>query len=508
MDNPPNSRRDGVIEALSTLQTIDPLYRPAEFLLGYAYFRRGNANDAICVFEQSVERFEADMKYTIDQLAKEWLIPLRWMGLGKHFAFVRHFNDVFEDSLIALHGGNFVRGTEAWDELKFELGRAADTISSRDFYEAHISALVDNLSKNLPDCPWPAIAAGRTKSDGISQRGAYIALDAVVGPGKIQELDMNLNTLWMECLIQNLNTTLGVPMTPSELIPDASEFIANLLQNSNAARMYFEPHLNDVKLRINERKWEDAGEIVLRLRKMTRSRSQFEFASMLTKPETETWNAWMASLFVPAIGKVRERRKQLREPLYVETVYYLAYSYLIRFDVDGLKMAQERAKKLREERLAPNQSLSLLTACLEVEAYVQLLEQDKHASSGILSPILEWTQKIEKATKMVAQEGEVRAAAYAALGMIQRYERLRQAERERRPPFRFDSSSKERYLYQETAHYRKALECKESATTHCYMAQSLIEQERKENAAQHVRRALLIAPDHVLAKRLADQMPH
>ncbi len=91
--------------------------------------------------------------------------------------------------------------------------------------------------------------------------------------------------------------------------------------------------------------------------------------------------------------------------------------------------------------------------------------------------------------------------------MIKRGERRKQAERQQKNPFSLDSEKRERILYQEAAHYRHALELKESATTHCYIAECLIELDRKDDAALHVRRALLIAPDHLLAKRLAEQLP-
>lgn len=65
---------------------------------------------------------------------------------------------------------------------------------------------------------------------------------------------------------------------------------------------------------------------------------------------------------------------------------------------------------------------------------------------------------------------------------------------------------KSRALYQEIDYYRGALNLLPSPTTHCYVAECRLEEKRLDEARSHLRQALLMAPEHVLANRLAKQI--
>jgi hypothetical protein len=68
-----STQKDAAIDALSAIvASVDPLYRPAEFLLGYMYLNRGDAKNAECVFTRLVERFDDQQRQAELKVREQW----------------------------------------------------------------------------------------------------------------------------------------------------------------------------------------------------------------------------------------------------------------------------------------------------------------------------------------------------------------------------------------------------------------------------------------------------
>ena len=103
----------------------------------------------------------------------------------------------------------------------------------------------------------------------------------------------------------------------------------------------------------------------------------------------------------------------------------------------------------------------------------------------------------------------MRAALHTTLGLADRIERLSDTRRGREArawDFR------QHTVYAEATHFREALNLYETAPTHCYAAQALLDMAAQDRevgpyafaeARAHVERALVLSPLDPLARRLS-----
>lgn len=508
------SRDQGAVEALSAIvEQVDPLYRPAEFLLGYSYLSRGDAKNAAAVFKRLTDRFEEQAKQLVEKLGQEWAAGIRWMRVGKHIRFVREWTAFYVDALTYLHGGTFIRAAEIWQDLKSVLDETSTPEWTRDFREARIDALIHNLDQTLKDGQHlGAIAAGRITSEQYSQAQARRSLDFLLDPHEIWKFDFELSSLNSAIVIEIAERAFAAfgqtgdpPLQASK--PSA---VAEKLGKHRIAEFLLQPGVQRLQSLVKDEKWKEAQEAIRELQRFSRARSPQSFAGVLDNAETESWKGRVAGMFLPALLKVRQHRRELLQPLYVESTYYLAQSMLMSFEAEGLEKALEQAQALRTERLSPHpstreQDLHLLTVCLEIEAGVRLAEI-KPDAPYLFHLDREPRKKLKTAIDDPKRSREVRSAAYMAMGITERDERRKQAQRDLEKNYFVDEEKQALSRNREMDYYRQALEVRPSANTHCYLAECLIASNRRDEARAHVRQALLTAPLHVLGLQLAKDL--
>ena len=177
-------------------------------------------------------------------------------------------------------------------------------------------------------------------------------------------------------------------------------------------------------------------------------------------------------------------------------------------------MSRRKAKDIRKKRLAPQrkgrqQQLYLLLLCTEIEALVRWGEMQPESSAGFELTLLKWEQQqnnaqlksfLPRVAGNEAEDRQVRASACLTLGLLKRRQRAETARRE--GPFG-DRQEQRRSLYRELDCYDAANTLMPQATAFCYAAECLKILGRDADAAAQIRQALLLAPEQVLAKRLA-----
>jgi hypothetical protein len=281
--------------------------------------------------------------------------------------------------------------------------------------------------------------------------------------------------------------------------------------------------IDNLERLLDEGKWQEAHALIEELQQQSMERSDYRLRTLLDDPSLDGRGAWVAGWFVPAVRALRAHRRELRQPLRAESIYHLALAELLSFERSHLLRARARARALRRTRLpgtetsGPAQDLRLLTICLEVNCVARLLEptdginpttsddtadEDWHPVTAAWNVTREWPPMLRRAMQDPARSREVRAAAHTALGLAARLERREQDTEDGR---RFYDVRPNR-LPQEVDHYREALNLHETATTHCYLAECLIEIGSPQEARAHVTRALALSPLHPLARRLLAPM--
>jgi hypothetical protein len=496
------------IDALLVLvHEIDPMYRPAEFLLGYTCLSEGDASGAIGAFTRLVQRFDDELQQHTEELSKQWLAGrLRWTAIAKHIPFVKEWAQFYADAVSFLHGGTFVSASETWSSLKALLDDTSDSSSDKLIKGVNseiITMEIGTLSRLLESESYPAIAAGRAESMDVTQKQARDSLDFILDKHKLSLFDNGLQLLDIDCMLHSFGDDFLDSLNPA----NPAERLNKLLSLPIATIL--ESALNKVKLLIDQKDWLQVRQAIREIRRMTRERSPREFAAVLDNAEIESGKVRIAALFIPALRNARRMRADMRQPLYMESNYYLAQSLLMTFELEGLKGAYEQASTFRRKRLPANlnnkwRDLYMLTLCLEIEALVRWGETEPDSDAGgELSRLQDEVQgKIKAAALDERLDTKVRAAAFTALGMLERWDRRGKARAEAK----YDDLNIDRRggsVYAEVEKYRQALELRESSSLHCYMAEVLLEGERNEDARSHIRQALLLAPKHALANRMA-----
>lgn len=460
---------------------------------------------------------------------------MRWIAIGKKLPFVREWVDYYAnyytDAWTYLNGGRHLRAAEAWDELKADLAAEPQRDLPPDVQKAMVQILLDTISAAIPGAA-PAVAAGMQKSDEMTEEYARNYLDVVLDRSKMSKFNWDLEMLRSQCNSREMDRgTSKIDGAAPPAWTKANECLDKLRQNRMSVLLG--PGLDALETQILHENSGKSGALkeirtlIRQIKRYTNDRDPYLFAAVLDNAEIETWQARIASLFVPAFKHVRKHRQDLRQPLYVESVYYLAQSLLMSFEAERLKTAYQRAKKLREVRLAPNlsereQNLVLLTVCLEIEALIRIAEVKRMPEGRVQLEdplefeesyefdllVEEWDEQLERAATATSRRRDARAATCVALGMISRRTRRENARQRWSSRDELDEEKQLQAWYDEVGHYRKAVELQPAASTHCYIAECLLEPEGKETelnakeAAAHVYEALRMAPDHVLANKL------
>ena len=128
-------KTDAISKLKAIIDDIDPLYRPARFLLGHAHLTRGDATAAVQVFESLMEEFKVTARHSIYKLQTEWPRRLpRMIRLAKRIPGIRLWVKRWAKETTDVMGGSFYQAAVTWAEIKETLLDQSELgIEIRDF---------------------------------------------------------------------------------------------------------------------------------------------------------------------------------------------------------------------------------------------------------------------------------------------------------------------------------------------------------------------------------------
>src|SRR5262249_16876149 len=138
--------------------------------------------------------------------------------------------------------------------------------------------------------------------------------------------------------------------------------------------------LERLKTLLDEKNWPEARQAIGEIERLTRLPSMTRFTTVLNDGEFESWKARVASWFIPPLAHAMPLRADLLQPLHLESAYYLALSLLMKYELDDLNQALQRALAFRQTLPSDERwrRLQLLTLCLEGEARIRYYELSPH----------------------------------------------------------------------------------------------------------------------------------
>src|SRR5450755_1261357 len=125
------------VEAMSDLaRGIDPLYLPAQLLLGYLCLQRGDGEGAAAAFQPLVEGFRREVNLKAALLRGNFTVTPKHLKWFKRSRIVKRWADYYFNVLSYLHGGDYYIAGTVWQHLREELAEKSKRELS-DFDKAH-----------------------------------------------------------------------------------------------------------------------------------------------------------------------------------------------------------------------------------------------------------------------------------------------------------------------------------------------------------------------------------
>jgi hypothetical protein len=492
--------RTGAIKALTALiRDGDPLYRPGEFLLGYTLLSEGDAAGAAAVFSRLVKRFDDEAFQRIRMLAEGWRKEQpTWMRrtVGSRIHFVKEWELKYQDFLLFAHGGPYFAGMDLWERLK-DLLDNPDADRNSATVKSTIDHAVHTLGKLVGELP--AAAVGAMTSLKVSEQKARELLDDIFN---------TLNIMLFRSVLEGVDFGIWSHSVKAGDDSTVSYPSLNELMLLPLGGIVFRDSLERLKTLLDEKNWPAAREAIGEIERSTRLPNMTRFTTVLNDGELESWKARVASWFIPPLAHAMQLRADLRQPLHMESAYYLALSLLMKYELDDLNQAWQRALTFRQTLPSDERwrRLQLLTLCLEGEARIRYFELSPDDPGFRFVLTTRDRTKIAEAAEDKGLDRTVRAAALTCLGLFERRDRRQEMKAARRRRSSLTGDERTRLVFPELEKYLAALKLKESASLHCCMAEVLLEAKRNEDAVSHLRQALLLAPKHVLANKLSADM--
>jgi hypothetical protein len=501
----------GLVDALSCATELDPLYRPASFLLGYAHVARGDSANARRVFEPLREALDDATKRAAADLRQHVIrASPRFTRLAGRIPSIRKWLEYYKSAVSLAIGGDLRVAADTWRTYQ----RSSDSDVTGESALRLIVAGTHNEELVYA-------AVNKRPSKRYTTERARKLLDDLLNDSAITAFDSNLDRLDVLCIV----ASIGVPPEPEHARA------MDALREQGLLSDFFKGEIDRLRQAFTNREWEKSRDIIEELRWYTRDASEYRFAALLDDASVEGYRAKIAGWFVPFLRYLREQRLAVREPLFLETEYHLALAELISFEPALLIKAWERAKQLRENRFPRSSSrgaerdLELLTGCIEVNAlavlisqigadvpvdYVSLIGLPESDKPGLklFTAKNYWERRFAEVSQDRQISPVVRSAVATARGMLARYDRLHRTqylEKHRRERPSYEASERE-LIYGEMGYYNESLDLHPTSAAHCHLAECLIELGMKGAALAHVKRALALAPMYSLALRLTAQL--
>jgi hypothetical protein len=404
---------------------IDPLYRPARYMLGHAYLLNGDAINAVQVFQELIKEFEETASHSIDKLRAEWTRrPPRLVNFAKRIPFIHLWLQRWVDITRSVIGGDLYRAAQAWDEIK-------KAVSEQDQSVFGVHLLDFNLNINLralEDFPTfqklAEIAVGRRPAEERTPSQAREFLDMRLDLDKIGEVDHQLKWLTTDCELLESHAGLKEIL---DTRTDDSDRLENALQKIEELKKTFLgvlPGLERLQNALREERWSDAKGEIRGLRALTEEPSVFALMRILSDPAVDSLGARIAEFFIPALRLVRQERAYGREPLYLETVYHLALAQFLTFEKDSLRRVFETIDNVQKRSVRPSWpfpyrigDLEVLIVCLDVQTSSYDYSKTSDGSSGYRLGEAEekWKAELSRVAESKKRRPEIRAAALTSL---------------------------------------------------------------------------------------------
>ena len=393
------------------------------------------------------------------------------------------------------------RAALTWAEIKEIMSDQRFGMKLRDH---NLDSCLSSISENLPYVKQEVqIAVGRRQSDNRTPDQARKLLDALLDINQMQYFDLQLS---ISCSFLKMSAESGRRIDGLRIIEDLK---------ATPIGMFLQHGLERFEKLTNDNQWDDCWKSIESMHEYTAPPSTAGLLGFLYDPSVDLWVARIAEPFIPILKLIRRERAYLQEPLYLETHYHLALALFLTFDTNQTGHAHGITDKVRRAGFLPNwttrvkvSDLEVLMVCLEIQLASYHFSKVDDAESSLILNVAEtnWQAALELVANSATRQSEVRAAAFAALGLLIRHKR-RLIEKEKRLQIVYWGTGEPRALLDaEMDFYHRALDLEGSSITHCYFAQCLISAERRDQARLHVVQALRTAPLLRLALDLEEEL--
>jgi hypothetical protein len=510
-------REHAIVDLRRLVETEDPVYKPARFLLATRLVDLGDGAAASPLFRELMRPVE-ERAVEILQHIKE-----NWKTRGPRFVWLRRLPfvktrvlpwlELYRQIFAALSGGRMYLYAKWWSELRDLLDKPAeesliDDRESAEKFRAALIAVQVSLFSHVPAIQkYIEIAAGKPDDKTTAAKAREI-LDRVLDQQELWQFAHELQVLDSEVTIQRLAENFPKAGITSKADESSLRTHVAVLREHPIAVLY-EHALDRLEFAVTSRRWDEVEQISEELQLDTREPSEYTEAQLLQQAMVTPPDSWV-SMFLPAFALLDGWRATFRNSLYLESAYGRYLADYLRGDADGLKIAFEGAanlaKRLEGARhvwrdRARATELHTLALCLASDAMIRYTMSgatDDSADFSVqrhLGLDLTTLAKRLNRRRTKASSADEAAAAARSLGLLARFSTKRRAAE---PDLKLELD--------EIAYFEHAREALDAAETNFCLAESLMGRGDATSAAAFLTRALAQAPRHARALALAATM--
>jgi hypothetical protein len=527
---------------LRRIAQLDPMYRPATFFLGVASLMEGETAEAERAFCSLVEIFNHNANLHLEVAKQKWAMTGIQDGLTQgQLKVLEPWIKQWMHVHSTLLGGRLYRIAKEWPSfpdrlVRFEAMRNGKGSEFRDREEASsFQDYLDVFNAMTEVGKFAQIAAGLSDDHGeIDRDRARRTLDVLLSSDKVADLDLKLFVAEMDVVTARVNS----------LIPDATDSTERPKPNFKALKQKgvvdlfrFDGPLDELDEAWNAGRWDRCASILQDLRDCTRAPSDAEAGALLRagspsdevskSPRARRRTERLVKKYLPGMSLLDAWRNTFRYGFFLESEYGLAACRYQTDSVEGLHKAMQQAAHLDAELLTgavPQgidaeryEDLGVLSQCLEVNAAVRIMRKMEYRPNAketrdAWGRYFQLEKKIIPGLRDIAgdekREPRIRAAVLCSLGLNERHKRkpleVREKEHlEKGLPLPLGSAEKRTI---ELECFEKSLAFARSADACFYLAESLYEFGRGNEAKLLVDETLRICPGHAGASQLRQRL--
>jgi hypothetical protein len=501
------SRESTLNELEQVVNSDDPQYLPARFLLGLGCLEEGRLEQAATVFTSLIEPIERHNETVRDTIAAQWIdLKPRHPRLVGKLPILRHWRDFWLRTAQYLYGGDFYRYANNWrltKEAHKELQQDEAHQAVRELRQANFEHHV-NLFEPSPRLVKEARTAFRLSNASESEAAhARQWLDTVLDERRRSNLEHGLSMLKIYvpgALIGRLS---------AEDIEKHAQTIDKLVAES----VLFTDTLTKLAAEWRAEHWKTSRELIESILQDIQSPSTFQAGREIESARPPRGRL-MRYLF-PMIASIRSLQGRFRHPLYREARYLRAQCQVGTRDRGLLEQAEEEAKQLLEQVLDEpaeisgqakrrserrRKELRALTFCLRVEAAVHLElgekadDNDYRALMAGAFLISADKHAVEVEQYTTWKSPDLVATAYRAWALLERYKANQRSDDWLKAGLPMPPGREQEFL-------RKSLDARQTAATWICLAESQ-RSTSPDEARRSLMQALKLSPAHPYAQQL------